>query len=150
MIGANSTIPGGRGPFALPRVRPVGSRIVDEAWVAWVDPGTMIQPTSARGLAWIDPVEVPGLLVPRGPVRICARHWPGAWIADNAAARVDRERIEQEPRASIRVHARVDPTGHRLYLDGRLVVSSGAEPLDSIPIWINPAGGCAGVLALFR
>ncbi len=141
LIGANSTILGSRGPFELPRVRPVGSRIVDEAWVAWVDPGTMIQPTSARGLAWIDPLEVPGLLVPRSTGSELREALAWRWIADSAQAWVERERIEQEPRASIRVTARVDPTGHRLALDGRLVVSSGAEPLDSIPIWINPAGG---------
>jgi hypothetical protein len=141
VIGANSTIPGGRGPFALPRVRPVGSRIVDEAWVARVDPGTTIQPTSAHGLAWIDPVEVPDLLVPGGLGLDLRAALAWRWIADNAEARVDRQRIEQEPRASIRVHARVDSKGQRLSLDGRLVVSSGAEPLESIPIWINPASG---------
>ena len=140
-VGANSTIAGGRGPFELPRVRPVGSRIVDEAWVAWVDPGTMIQPTSARGLAWIDPLEVPGLLIPRSTGSELREALAWRWIADSAQAWVERERIEQEPRASIRAHARVDPTGLRLALDGRLVVSSGAEPLDSIPIWINPPGG---------
>ena len=103
MIGANSTILGSRGRFELPRVlRPVGSRIVDEAWVAWVDPGTMIQPTSARGLAWIDPLEVPGLLVPRG-LGSDSRGTGLATGLPTTRQRVDREPIEQEPRASIRV-----------------------------------------------
>jgi hypothetical protein len=141
VLAANSTIPGGRGPLELPRVRPVGARIVDEAWVAYVDSGTMIQPTSARGLAWIDPGEVPGLLVPRGSGSDLREALAWRWIADSALARVDRERIEQEPRASIRVTARVDPHGDRLSLDGRLIVSSGAESLDSIPFWINLPGG---------
>ena len=137
VIGANSTVPGGRGPLELPRVRPAGTRLVDEAWLAWVDKSTMIQPTAARGLAWIDPGEVPGLLTPRGTGSDLREALAWRWIADPALARVDRERIEQEPSASVRVRAQVDPTGRLLTLDGRLVVSAGAGSLDSIPIWIN-------------
>jgi len=137
VIGANSTVPGSRGPLELPRVRPTGTRLVDEAWLAWVDESTMIQPTAARGLAWIDPGEVPGLRTSRGTGSDLREALAWRWIADSALARVDRERIEQEPSASVRVRAQVDPTGRFLTLDGRLVVSAGALSLDSIPIWIN-------------
>ena len=90
VVTASSTASGGRGPLQLPRVRPVGARLIDEAWVAWVEQGTMIQPTMARGLAWIDPSEVPGLVAPR-PVGSDLREalaW--RWIAEKADARVDR------------------------------------------------------------
>ena len=102
-IGASSTIPGGRGPFSLPRVRPVAARIVDEAWVAWVDSLTMIQPTSANGLAWIDPALVSGLVNPLRAGSDLRQALAWRWITDTALAEVNRERIEQEPRASIRI-----------------------------------------------
>ena len=65
--------------------------MLDEAWVAWVDQGTMIQPTMARGLAWIDPNLSPR---PRGPAPAGsdlreALAW--RWIAEAADARVDRQ-----------------------------------------------------------
>jgi hypothetical protein len=137
LVGASSTVPGGRGPLDLPRVVPVGTRILDEAWLAWVDQGTMIQPALARGLVWIDPGLVPGLLSPRGAGKDLREALAWRWIADGALARIDRERIEQEPSASIRVHAEVDPTARHLILDGRLVVSAGAASLESVPVWID-------------
>jgi hypothetical protein len=141
IVGANSTASSDRGPLQLPRVRPVATRIVDEAWVAWVDPGTMIQPTMARGLAWIDPAEVPGLLAMRATAPDLREALAWRWIALSAEARVDRERIELEPGARVRMHARVDPALGRLVLDGRLLLYAGAEPIDSIPLWIGQAGG---------
>ena len=75
-IGATSTAPTGRGPLELPRVHPVGAAIVNEAWLAWVNDGTMIRPDRARGLAWIDPVEVPGLVTAPRP-RACVSPSPG-------------------------------------------------------------------------
>ncbi len=140
-VRANSTASSGRGPLQLPRVRPVASRIVDEAWVAWVDPGTMIQPTKARGLAWIDPAQVPGLLTMSATASDMREALAWRWIASSAEARVDRERIELEPGATVRVHARVDPTLGRLMLDGQLLFYAGAGPIDSVPLWINQAGG---------
>ena len=87
-VGASSTVVGrARGPLQLPRVRPVRTPILDEAWVAWVDPGTMIQPTLARGLAWIDPNEVPGLVAPRGAGAELREALAWRWIAENADAR---------------------------------------------------------------
>jgi len=136
-VGAVSTVAGNRGPLELPRVRPAGARLVDEAWLAWVDKNTMIQPTVARGLAWIDPVEVPGLLTPRAAGSDLREALAWRWTADRALARVDRQRIEQESSAAVRVHAQVDLTARLLTLDGSLVVSAGALPLDSIPIWVN-------------
>src|SRR5262249_51924458 len=63
-LGAGSAVPGGSGPLNLPRVRPVRAATLDEAWLAWVDEGTTIRPTAARGLAWIDPGDVTGLRDP--------------------------------------------------------------------------------------
>jgi hypothetical protein len=59
------------------------------------------------------------------------------WIAEGAHAQVDRERVEQEPSASVRVHARINSMRNRLALDGWLVVNAGAGSLDSVPIWVN-------------
>ena len=148
IVGASSTASGGRGPLQLPRVRPVGARMIDEAWVAWVDQGTMIQPTLARGLAWIDPGEVPGLLAPRPGGSDLREALAWRWIADEADARVDRERIEQEPGASIRLHARIDPTGRRLVLDGRILVYAGAGPLDVGSALDRPVRRIARAVAL--
>ena len=115
---------GFRGPLELPRIRPLDARIADEAWLAWVDQGSIIQPRVARGLAWIDPGEVAGLVTPPGPGSSWRGDaWRGRWIAEQATASVDRERIEQEPSATIaRNWARVDATGRRLIVDGSLVV----------------------------
>jgi hypothetical protein len=138
-VRATSTVSGGRGPLELPRVRPMRTPIIDEAWVAWVDQGTMIQPTLARGVAWIDPNEVPGLLAPGAAGVELREALAWRWIGDSALARVDRESIEQDPGASIRVHARIDPARQRLILDGRLLVYAGAGPLDTVPLWIGQA-----------
>ncbi len=136
LIAASSTIPGGRGALALPRVRPVGARIGDEAWVAWVDGLTTIRPTVASGLAWIDPSTVPGLidrsLAPVGFREALA--W--RWLEDRAEARVDRERIEQEPRGSVFTRVRIDSTGKGVSLEGRIVVTAGAEAVESVPFWL--------------
>ena len=141
LVGANSTASSGRGPLQLPRVRPVNTRIVDEAWVAWVDAGTMIQPTMARGLAWIDPAQVPGLLATHAIAPDLREALAWRWIASSAEARVDRAPIELEPGARIRTHARVDPALGLLILDGRLLLYAGAGPIDSVPLWIGQAGG---------
>ncbi len=139
-VGAISTVSGGRGPLELPRVRPAGTRLVDEAWLAWVDKNTMIQPTVARGLAWIDPGEVSGLRTPRGGGSDMHEALAWRWTADRAVARVDRQQVEQEPTAAVRVHAQIGRTGRLLTLDGSLRVNAGALSLDSIPIWVNRPG----------
>ena len=68
VIGATSTARGGRGPLVLPRVRPVGVPVADEVWVAMVDRTMNLTPTVARGLVWIDPYRVEGLVGP-APLR---------------------------------------------------------------------------------
>jgi hypothetical protein len=140
---ASSTIAGGQGPISLPRVRPVGVRIADELWLAWAEPRLTVQPTSARGLAWIDPRIVPGssprrLEAPAGMHQALA--W--RWILDRAEARVERERVEVDPTGSVRLTATVGQG--RLRLDWRIAVEAGAEPLRSIPFaLIEPIEGAA-------
>jgi len=136
-LGAISTVPGGRGALELPRVRPVGTRIVDEVWLAWVDSDTMIRPNQARGLAWIDPKEVANRTIPSADATESREALAWRWISDQGGARIDRERTDGEPRASITTTARVDPAGRRLLVDGRIVVSAGAHVLDAVPVWVN-------------
>ncbi len=138
-IRTSSTVPGGRGPLELPRVRAVGAATVDEAWLAWVDDGTVIRPTRARGLSWIDPKDVPGLLSEDAGMNL-REPLAWRWTAERAEAGVDRERIGQDPMASIRARARVSPDGRELSIDGTILIGAGAEPLDSLPIWIDQPG----------
>ena len=81
IVRASSTGSGWPRSARIASVRPVGTRIVDEAWLAWVDQGTMIQPTAARGLAWIDPGRGSGL---------CDSARPGFELARGTGLALDR------------------------------------------------------------
>ncbi len=147
IVSAASTSAGARGPLELPRVRPRTARLVDEAWLAWADQATMVQPVQAHGLVWIDPGQVSGLLPARGTGSNLREALAWRWIADSASARVDREPIEQEPRASIHIDATVDPTQERVTLDGHLSITAGATALETVPIWIEAPSGAPESLA---
>ena len=146
IVSAASTKAAARGPLELPRVRPRGPRIVDEAWLAWADQATMIQPQQARGLAWIDPGQVPGLLTARGPLSNLREALAWRWIAEDAAARVDRQPIDQEPSARVHIDATVDPAKERVTLDGRLSVTAAAAALEAVPVWIETSASSSGSL----
>jgi hypothetical protein len=137
VVGANSTLQSVRGPLDLPRVRPLGASVADEAWLALVDPETMVRPTFARGLAWIDPALVPGLRFNAGAGREYREALAWRWLDGQATARVYRQPIGQEPRATIRTVARIDDARQRLSLDGSLALSFGAASVDSVPVWVN-------------
>jgi hypothetical protein len=139
ILGANATGQAGRGPVQLPRVRATSAKVVDEAWLAWADDATMVQPIQAHGLAWIDPVEVSGLVTPNRPSNLReALAW--RWIAPEAQAQVDCLRGEQGTGVSIRQVARIAPTARELFIDGSLVVGSGSTPVASVPVWIDQPG----------
>ena len=113
-ISATSSVAGGRGPLALPRVRPVNARLSDEQWAAHVEGDVVLTPTRAKGLAWIDPATIPtansqGLGNPTLAWR---------WTADDASAEVDRGRPSSAPRASVQLIATVMPG--RLEIRARL------------------------------
>ena len=131
-LSATATIAGGRGPLALPRVRPVGARVADELWMAWTEPGMTLRPSAARGLAWIRSKllagSVGGAAVPSGFRESLA--W--RWIAADAEGRVDRDRVETTPIGTVDLTAMVDPG--RLRLNARIVVDAGDEPLRSLVI----------------
>lgn len=138
-LSATSNAWSSRGPLELPRVHPVGAAVVDEAWLAWGEDRATVQPVSAHGLAWIDPAEVAGLVTPP-PSPELRQSLAWRWTAENAGARVDRERIDQEPSASIRARARIAPDGRRLAVEGTLVVGSGAAAMDALPLWVDAPG----------
>jgi hypothetical protein len=147
-VEATATIAGGRGPLALPRVQPVGARVADELWVAWTEPSLTLRPTSARGLAWVDPRLVTGL--PGGfgagsasaaatvPTAINSAEgglrgilaW--RWLAPQAEALVDRQRIETEASGTVDLRATVDRT--RVRYDGQIVFQAGEDPVTTLPI----------------
>ena len=138
-IGATSTALGARGSLELPRVHPVGAAIGDEAWLAWGDDSTTIQPTNARGLAWIDPADVPGLVVaPPSPDLREALAW--RWTTDDAGARVECERVAAGSQGLDRSPGRLAPDGRGLSIDGTLLVRSGAAEMDFLPIWVDGPG----------
>ena len=143
---ASSIKPGARGPLELPRISLAGTRIEDDAWVAWADQATLIRPEAASGLAWIDPGQVPGLLPAREPFSNLREALGWRWISPTGRARLDREPIEQEPGASIVMSATVDPLEGHVRLDGRLSVFAGAEPIETIPIWIERPMGSPDAL----
>ena len=136
-LGATSTLGGARGPLELPRVRPVGARLVDDSWLTWVDHTVMVRPISARGLAWLDPGEVPGFSAAHSSVPGMHEALAWRWIAEEGGGRIDREPIEHQPAASIRTRARLNPMGRELSVDGRLVAKAGALSLESVPVWID-------------
>ena len=135
-VSATATTAGGRGPLALPRVRPVGVRISDELWLAWTEPGLTVRPTIARGLAWIDPKLVTesftaGPAVSPGDRESLA--W--RWIADDADARIDRDRVESTPAGDVLLSATIDPDTQRL--EARFTVHSEDEPLRSLAVALS-------------
>jgi hypothetical protein len=138
IVGATSSVPAGRGPLVLPRVRPSGVAVSDEVWVAMVDKAVVLTPASARGLAWVDPAHVEGLVPPRAPFGTDLRTalaW--RWNSKSGAATVDRVWAEPEPTAEIEATARIDQGGQRLSLDGRIIIKSGNEPGTILPVWIS-------------
>jgi hypothetical protein len=141
-LSASLTVSPGQGPLELPRVRPVLARVADDVWLAWVDADTMIQPTAAQGVAWIDPKDVAGLGSSSisGSANEFRQALAWRWLSESASARIDRGRIGQEPGVSITTDARIDPGGQRLTVEGRIVIDSGAELIDTLPVWINLPG----------
>jgi hypothetical protein len=155
-VEATSTIPGGRGPLALPRVLPVGARVADELWVAWTEPSLALRPTAARGLAWIDPRLVsgpPGTGIggnaggsspapPLAPVIPAPEGLRGTlawrWIAPQGEGRVDRQRVDSEVTGTVDMWATVDRA--RVRFAGQIVVQAGEDTLATLPLAASADG----------
>jgi hypothetical protein len=136
---ATATVPGGQGPIALPRVVPRGARIADELWVAWTEPGLTLRPTSAHGLAWIDPRLVTGAPPTPAPAPWAETAPEGLrgslawrWIAPQAEALVERLRIDTEPSGTVNLRARVDRA--RVVHDAQIVFQVEDHALSTLPI----------------
>ncbi len=141
VVRATSTAAPGRGSLVLPRVRPERMAIRDEVWVAMADKTMNLIPTSARGLAWIDPTRVKGLSpLPSPPGLDLQPALAWRWNSENAEARVDRELAESEPRTEIRCRARVAHDGQRLVVEGQILLDCGGKPLVTLPLWISQPG----------
>ena len=131
-VSATSSVAGGRGPLALPRVRPVDARVSDEVWTAQGEEGVVLTPTQAKGLAWIDPQVV-------FPASISGRDLPTLawrWTADDASARVDRERPGTAPGAAVQLIVTVAP--ERLELSARIGINVGDDPIKTLAIGLSP------------
>ncbi|MEO6810258.1 MAG: hypothetical protein ABI353_14175 [Isosphaeraceae bacterium] len=140
---ATAVGPGQFGPRDLPRIRPVGVRIADEVWVARVDSGTVVRPTSARGLAWLDPSSL-------------ATDWAGAatlglgqalawrWIEADAEGRIQWSQPPATSTGETQVVAVVGPerlqadwliTLHRPEGDERTLAVLASEDVGDDPEW---------------
>lgn len=125
-LSASSAIAGGRGPMALPRVRPIGARMVDEVWTSRVEPGLTLRPTTARGLAWIAPdradVDVGESAAPGEESRPTLA-W--RWTGEDAEARVERERAEVSGQGLVSTVASL--TADHFHLDSRISLTAREE-----------------------
>ena len=142
LIEARSSVAGGRGPILLPRIRPLGMPVSDETWVALVGDAVALNPTSARGLVWIEPSQVLGLLsdwTARASDLRPALAW--RWNEEKAEAQVDREQVQRQPRGQIECRVQIDPDGRHLALEGHVLVLPGSQPQTTVPIWIGQPGG---------
>ena len=72
------------------------------------------------------------------------------WNGENATARVDRERAEQEPRAEIQYRARIEQDGKHLAVEGQILIRAGSNPLDVLPVWIGQSAGAISGLVFSR
>ena len=131
-VSATSSVAGGRGPLALPRMRPVDARVSDEVWTAQGEQGVVLTPTQAKGLTWLDPqVVLPSSVSGRDSPTLAWR-----WTADDASARVDRERPGTAPGAAVQLIATVSP--ERLELTARIGINVGDEPIKTLAIGLSP------------
>ncbi|MFO0888674.1 MAG: hypothetical protein U0790_05935 [Isosphaeraceae bacterium] len=136
VIRARSTTGGGRGPLVLPRVRPIGLTILDETWVALVEPDVVLHPVKADGLAWINP--------PRGESRPLVRSTSSPeprvglawrWNAETAQATVECEDLDRGARVEIRAVGTLEDGD--LQIDGELLAQPGAGGLTRLPITLG-------------
>jgi len=139
-VWATASVGGGRGPLALPRVRPVGARAEDEMWVARAESGVTLRPVRARGLAWIDPIDDPAPAFtgfpgdgPAADVSRPALAW--RWTADDAEGRVDRERSGSAPVATVTEVATLLPG--RLSVEARVGLLSLDEPVRTLAVGLS-------------
>ncbi len=135
IVAATATFPGGRGPMSLPRVRPVGARITDERWVAKTEAGLTLQPTAARGLAWIDPRSVIGGSESEKAFSTFHEALAWRWISERGEARVERERVESESTGSVRLIANLDRD--RLSLEWKIRVQKPQNSLRSLLLAVS-------------
>lgn len=124
------------GPLELPRARPLGSRVVDESWSAWALPDVLIEPTRARGVAWLDSEKGVGLKE-AAAARSAREALAWRYTAPEAFLGIDRKRVERSPWATILAFARIDPGARRMVFEGRIRIVAGSEPLREIPLSIN-------------
>ena len=145
-ISATANVSGGRGGMTLPQIRPVDARIIDETWITNLEEGYRIVPSTAKGLAWIDPASwVPFSSVARPspaqkkPTDAASSTKPAAlawrWLTRDGEARVDRERVEESLRAA--ASSLVTLTRDTIEMRARVSVQSRAEGARSITIGLN-------------
>ncbi|WP_337174201.1 hypothetical protein [Paludisphaera sp.] len=119
--------------MALPRVRPTGCRIADEAWIVRATGRVEATPGETKGLAWIDPSRAPNLLPPTPPADLrTLLAW--RWTAPDGTAPVEVRLAEPTPTGRVHVRARVNGDGSRLDVAGRAESTSAAT---GAMLWID-------------
>jgi hypothetical protein len=136
LLGATATVAGGRGPLALPRVRPLGARVSDELWVARAESGMTLRPTQARGLGWVD---VAGLAPDASRAADAADTsqpvlaW--RWTAEDGAAQIERSWSESSARGQVDMV--VAASSDRVTIRARVEVVAGEEPVRSVRLGLD-------------
>ena len=119
-------------PLELPRILPAGTRLLDERWVAWTEPGYSLRPLDLKGLAWIEPASV-GLEPPATAEAGLAWRWNAA----EATGSILVEPRDIPPRAQI--IEIIETSAEHQRCQFRVELDLGETSLRSIPIgWIGP------------
>ena len=126
----------GPGPFALPRLRPVGAAVVDETWTALAAPGLAVRPSRARGLAWADPASLSPSPDP-DPKLEPALGW--RWNAPEGEAWADLDRDAPPPAATI--HETAALADGRLRVEVRLAIGAEDRRPRLLPVWFGEESG---------
>ncbi len=130
-------------PFDLPRIRAVGMPAADELWIATADAGRVVSPSSAAGVAWIDPSIVPSASFrpPFEPAEL-ARALAWRWIDAGARATAT---VSATPRGELAsdVEGTATIRRDRLHFEWSIAIGAGSEAPRMVPVYLSegPDGG---------
>ncbi len=135
---STSRVPAEPQTLELPRVTPVGVRVIEEVWSLRSEPGVSISPNRARGLAWLDPTTLDRVGLTASPAASPPTIMAWRWTAADGQASLDLGRDATSSGIDAWTIARF--RGDRLQLDYYLVLAgAGADSAGSVVVF--PAKG---------